>query len=70
VEVKSKKSSIEDIERGLFQCVKYGALIEATQMSEQLKPNSRIILALESRFPEELRRLKNILAIEVKDNLR
>lgn len=45
VEVKSKRSEILDIQRGLFQCVKYLALIDATQRA-QVK--SRIFNSLNS----------------------
>lgn len=69
VEVKSSKSGIDDITRGLFQCIKYRALIEATQISESHRPNARVVLLLEDPFPEELRWLKNILGIEVIDGI-
>lgn len=70
VEVKSKISDIDDITRGIFQCVKYQALMEATQRAENKKPNSRMILLLESIFPAELIPLKNTLGIEVVDQIR
>lgn len=69
IEAKSKKSSSEDITRGLFQCIKYRVLIEATQMVEQMKPNARVILAMEDKFPHKLLWLKNTLGVEVIDNI-
>lgn len=69
VEVKSFISSDADILRGLFQCVKYIAVIEATQKSENQIPNARVILALQNRLPSELMQIKNILGIEVIDNI-
>ncbi|MFH1390246.1 MAG: hypothetical protein ABIH56_05970 [Candidatus Margulisiibacteriota bacterium] len=69
VEVKSARSGLEDITRGLFQCIKYRALIEATQISENHHPNARVVLLLEDAFPKELRWLKNILAVEVMDRI-
>lgn len=69
VEVKSRISDNNDIFRGLFQCVKYKYLIEAEQIVNDKKPDSRVILVLEGKFPEELNAVKNLLGIEVVDNL-
>lgn len=65
VEVKSKISDTSDIYRGLFQCVKYKAVIEAEQIANDELPNCRVVLALETALPEELLALKNQLGIEV-----
>jgi hypothetical protein len=70
VEVKSRLSDTSDILRGLFQCVKYKYLIEAEQVVNNITPNSRVVLVLESSFPIELELTKNILNIEVIDNIR
>lgn len=70
VEVKSNISDSSDILRGLFQCVKYKHLIEAEQTVNDEFPNSRIILALQGRFPNELTLVKNLLGIEVIDNIK
>jgi hypothetical protein len=56
---------MQDIQRGLFQCVKYQALLEATQMTEQRPIISRTLLITEAEFPEELVSLRNTLGIEV-----
>ncbi|MOA28257.1 hypothetical protein D3C78_1491850 [compost metagenome] len=69
VEVKSHISTPEDILRGIFQCVKYKHLIEAKQIVDNELPNSRIILALEGRLPEKFIIAKNLLGIEVIDNI-
>ena len=69
IEVKSRRSAPEDIVRGLFQCIKYRALIEATQVSESLSPNARVVLLLEDPFPSELLWLKHILSVEVVDQV-
>ena len=42
-EVKSERSSLSDIERGLFQCVKYEALLEATLHAEQRHVSARAV---------------------------
>ena len=70
VEVKSLISPLHDIVRGLFQCVKYQAVLEARQASEQCPQNTRTVLILEGEFPKELIPLKNILGIEMVDNVK
>ena len=65
IEVKSFISNSADIQRGLFQCVKYKALLEAEQIVNDLIPNSRVILALETKLPDNLIAVKNQLGIEV-----
>jgi hypothetical protein len=66
-EVKSKISDLADIYRGLYQCVKYQAVIEAFQSEKGIVPNSRVILVLEGIFPKDLIELKNLLGVEVID---
>ncbi|WP_426596255.1 hypothetical protein [Pectobacterium brasiliense] len=65
VEVKSRISNDNDITRGIFQCIKYKAVLEAMQTASGLPQNARAILALESELPEKLIALKNILNVEV-----
>ena len=69
VEVKSSISNEADLTRGLFQCVKYKAVMEAMQLASGLPQNARAILVLESEFPATLIALKNILGIEVIDSV-
>ncbi len=69
-EVKTKESGLEDILRGLYQCIKYKALIEAMQMVNQEPINARCILALGGKFPPELKGIKNTLGVEVVDNIK
>ena len=70
VEVKSDISSIEDVLRGLFQCVKYKSLIEAEQIVQNQPPNSCVILALQGSLPDNLVEVKNVLGITVVDNIK
>lgn len=70
VEVKSEISSVEDIMRGLFQCVKYQALMEASLSVTDQTKNVMIILALGSVFPPELVPIKNILGVSVVDKIK
>lgn len=64
-EVKSACSDVGDILRGIFQCVKYKAVMEAELLSRDQPRNARAILVLESVLPESLIPLKNLLEVEV-----
>lgn len=64
-EVKSAISDEADIVRGIFQCVKYSALLEAEQATKGDQRKARAVLVLESRLPARLIPMKNILGIEV-----
>jgi len=70
VEVKSETSNANDILRGLFQCKKYEALIEAENCVNGIRKEIKVILALEKVFPNELLAIKNILSVNVIDNIR
>lgn len=65
VEVKSFISNSADIQRGLFQCVKYNALLEAEQIVNDQISNCRVVLAVENKLPKKLIGIKNQLGIEV-----
>ncbi|MDR6680202.1 hypothetical protein [Pseudomonas oryzihabitans] len=64
-EVKSSISAEGDIIRGLFQCVKYRAVMEAVLLSKSRPQNARVLLVLESKLPSSLIPLRNMLGIEV-----
>lgn len=68
-EVKSAISAEADIVRGLFQCVKYRAVMEAVLLSEARPQNARALLVLESAFPRSLIPLRNILGVEVVEGI-
>ena len=70
VEVKSKNSGSEDVKRGLFQCVKYKAVMDAEVRVSGLPVRTRAILVLGGAFPQELERTKKILGIDVRPNLK
>ncbi len=53
-EVKSAISNEEDIVRGLFQCIKYRAVMEAVLLANAQQQNAKSILILESKFPNNL----------------
>ena len=70
VEVKSKTSDELDILRGLYQCVKYLAVMESYQSVLDDNKQTRVILALGGAFPETIIPIKNILGIEVVENIK
>lgn len=70
VEVKTSLVPVGEIARGLFQCVKYLALSEATQRVEQSRITARVVLALEGSLPAELVALRNMLGVAVIEEVR
>src|SRR6267142_2402494 len=69
VEVKSVISAEADIIRGLFQCVKYQALMEAQQRYRGLPLHCRVVLVLGGELPEKLLPLKHLLGVTVIEGL-
>ncbi|KAF0210792.1 MAG: hypothetical protein FD139_3232 [Methylocystaceae bacterium] len=69
-EVKSARSDDADVVRGLFQCVKYRAVMEAVQAAQSRARDARAVLVLERPLPRQLISLRNILGIEVFENIR
>lgn len=65
VEVKSIISSIDDISRGLFQCVKYRAVMEAERGFKIGTHNIDAVLVVEGGFPDRLRPLQHCLGVSV-----
>lgn len=65
VEVKSRISDDNDLVRGLFQCVKYQAVLEAFLVSTNCEPNVRTLLVTTRHLSAKLISLKNVLGIEV-----
>lgn len=69
-EVKSRISDEQDLVRGLFQCVKYCAVMEAEQLAGSGKKSVQAILILESYFPRSPIPLSNLLGVKVYENVR
>ena len=61
VEVKSRDSNWQDLRRGVYQCVKYRAVLCAQEASQR---EVRCVLVTESQFPTDLAHLANGLDIE------
>ena len=69
IEVKSALSGEAHIMRGMFQCVKYRAVLEAEQAAGGLPQSARAILVLEAKLPPKFHATKNILGIESVDEV-
>jgi len=72
VEVKAKHSPDWDILRGIFQCVKYKAVLEAQGCYvNNCGPyrKVRVVLVLGSELPHHLEPLRRLLDVEVKPNI-
>ncbi len=69
VEVKSAHSGTEDLRRGLYQCVKYRALMRAMQRVSGSNRGGKAVLALGGHLPGELRSISRILNIPVVEGI-
>ena len=69
IEIKSAYSDIADITRGFYQCIKYQAVLEARLAATGKPQNVRTLLVLGGDLPAELFPLKNILGVEVIENI-
>ena len=64
VEVKSICSSPDDLRRGIYQCVKYRAVIEAQECP--VTTPVRAILVSEESLPEDLQARASLLGVTLK----
>ena len=64
VEVKSLRSSYDDWQRGLYQCVKYRAVLEAQE--KLIKMTVRSLLLTEEELPDDLKVRARVLGITLK----
>lgn len=69
VEVKPEGAPDADVMRGLFQCVKYRAVINAQRAAQGEHPNADVRLALGGLFPAALLGLCNALSVTVVDRV-
>jgi hypothetical protein len=65
VEVKAANANDPDLERGIYQCVKYQALLRAELKAQRKIPNGSSLLVSERRLPEPLQRLADLLGVRV-----
>lgn len=70
VEVKSRISDYPDLLRGIYQCVKYKAVMEAELAANSIMKEVNTLLVIESEMPEELKQLADVLKVEYIDNFK
>ena len=63
IEVKPSTSSDSDITRGIFQCIKYQAVMDATRVADYGNYNNEVILAIAGKMSEKNRQLASDLAV-------
>ncbi len=68
IEVKSHISNVDDIQRGLFQIVKYQAVLFAMESVSKAPRKVKVYLVLENALPVDLVRVQNTLGVEVIDS--
>lgn len=68
VEVKPSSSPEYDITRGIFQCVKYQAVMDAARVADYGNYNNNVVLVIAGAMSEKNRQLANDLAIHVIEN--
>jgi len=69
VEVKSHISNEDELRRGLFQCVKYRAILRACRSLEGGTYEADAILAIEGSLSKELIAVRNTLGVKVIENV-
>lgn len=65
VEVKSSRSGSDDLERGIYQCVKYKAVLEAEIVAYNSEKEIQSFLVIEGELTSQLKKIENKLAIMV-----
>ena len=66
IEVKSRDSNPDDLKRGVFQCVKYHAVLVAQSLVEQSKPKVECWLVTEAELPSDLKKIVKLLKVNTK----
>ena len=70
VEIKSHISSEADVLRGIFQCVKYKAIMDAEDKAHQIEASNSSILVLGSALSEHNKYYSDMLGVTVIDNVK
>ena len=66
IEVKSRDSDKDDLRRGIYQCVKYRAVLRAQNCVKKVRDCSvRSLLVTERKLPEDLRKIAKSFNIEL-----
>ena len=69
VEVKGASAPVGEVIRGLFQCVKYKAVLDAEARVAGSRADCEAVLALGGSFPDELTLLRHTLGVKVFENI-
>jgi hypothetical protein len=69
VEVKTADAASVEIQRGLYQCVKYEALLLARQRVQQHALDAEAVLVLGTTLPNSLVSVRNVLGVRVIENV-
>ena len=69
VEVKGASAPVGEVIRGLFQCVKYEAVLDAEARVAGSRADCQAVLALGGSFPGGLTPLRHTLGVKVFENL-
>lgn len=70
VEVKSAASPDQDVTRGIFQCVKYKAVMDASRSLDYGKYDNQTLLVIEGTISEKNRQLAIDLSIDYMDDFK
>lgn len=65
VEVKTADAGFSEIHRGIFQCIKYKAVLRAQQACDREIPTADCLLALGGLLPEELKDIAKLFQVRV-----
>jgi hypothetical protein len=63
VEVKTANAGFDELHRGIFQCVKYKAVLRAQQVYDRTIPNADCVLAVGGKLPKELQDIARLLQV-------
>lgn len=63
VEVKTADAGFDEIHRGIFQCVKYKAVLRAQQIYDRRIPTADCLLALGGALPVELQEIVTLFGV-------
>lgn len=65
VEVKAGNAPEAEVERGVYQCIKYRATLRAMQIAAARPPNGNAVLALDRKPPTKVLRLAKRLSVNI-----
>ena len=68
IEVKTSRS-VDELHRGIFQCIKYRAVLQAQQIQQGLAPTAGCSLAIGGKLPERIAELAKLFRIPCFDQL-